>query len=258
MAEINRGDLRFWAQGPVDLGDCWPSSYLSSSSEYCSPGLCPSGYSPACKSTRSIGTLAETIQTCCPTARPYTCESPNHPGWGGCYWDLPSTWTMSVYAVSDGQTMQQSAVSGAGGAVNALSVQVRFQSTDFASSTSAEIFSSSTERATASSRAGSAAATGSLNDSDATSTDRGGITMGAKVGIGIGVSLGVIVLLVVGAFVLIKRRKSKSISLGPQELTIPAKSAPEPGTAYSEQQRQPVEMYTLPPEMEGNAAMYRR
>ena len=57
----------FWAEGPMSTQGCYPSSYSPGPADYYSPGLCPSGYTSACTSLNSIGTVTETIHTCCPT-----------------------------------------------------------------------------------------------------------------------------------------------------------------------------------------------
>lgn len=58
----------YWAEGPMSTGSqgCYPSSYSPDLFHYYSPGLCPSGYTTACTSLNSIGTVTETIHTCCP------------------------------------------------------------------------------------------------------------------------------------------------------------------------------------------------
>ncbi|KAI2627923.1 hypothetical protein GGS26DRAFT_560464 [Hypomontagnella submonticulosa] len=128
---------KYWMQGPVDLGICWPTRYLGETTEYYSPGRCPSGYKPACSRLNSIGTVTETIQTCFPTAYSYSCRSSDSIGYGACMSDLGSTlWTMtSVYVITSGYTISIGSTTGTIGAVNVLGVQVRFQSTDFLTAT---------------------------------------------------------------------------------------------------------------------------
>lgn len=50
--------------GLASTSTCFPSGWSLSATF--SPGICPSGYSIACSSINSIGTLAETVATCCP------------------------------------------------------------------------------------------------------------------------------------------------------------------------------------------------
>jgi hypothetical protein len=68
-------DRYHYEQGPLySRKDCFPSGYDASPWQYYSPGLCPSGYTPACSSTEIISRgAAEIAHTCCPTAAAYTC-----------------------------------------------------------------------------------------------------------------------------------------------------------------------------------------
>jgi hypothetical protein len=54
-------------QGPPDLQNCFPPSYVPNSTAYYSPGVCPSGYTTACTSFNTVGTVTDTLYTCCPT-----------------------------------------------------------------------------------------------------------------------------------------------------------------------------------------------
>lgn len=127
----------WYAQGPIDLGSCFPSGYSSELTQYYSPGVCPSGYKPACVDYNQVGSLTETIYTCCPARFSYTCHFSGHPGWGGCYYDIPDTSSTltSLYGVEDGVTWSLSDVTDAYGAINAQSIQVRFRPIDFVETT---------------------------------------------------------------------------------------------------------------------------
>lgn len=57
----------FLVQGPVPTKDCFPSNYNPAPDAYYSPGVCPVGFTVACSSINAIGTVSETIQTCCPS-----------------------------------------------------------------------------------------------------------------------------------------------------------------------------------------------
>ncbi|KAI1459830.1 hypothetical protein F4805DRAFT_418830 [Annulohypoxylon moriforme] len=212
--QVPDDDLKFWAQGPVDLGNCWPSGYLTSNNLYYSPGICPSGYQPACNNSNVIGASTETIQTCCPVALSYTCQSEGHPGWGDCYWNLPSTWTLtSVYIISDDQTTIVPNVTGITGAINALGIQVRFQSTDFQTSTAANTISSIT-----------------TPTADVSTSSQSGISQSARVGIGVGVSLGgLVLLLIIGIFYVKRKRRSSAINREAYELPSESKHPTEIG-----------------------------
>jgi hypothetical protein len=50
--------------GLASTSTCFPSGW--SQSAVFSPGVCPDGYYAACSSINSIGTLSETVATCCP------------------------------------------------------------------------------------------------------------------------------------------------------------------------------------------------
>jgi len=45
---------------------CFPSGFNPTTTAYFSPGLCPSGYTPACTELNSAATITETVYTCCP------------------------------------------------------------------------------------------------------------------------------------------------------------------------------------------------
>ena len=51
--------------GPPSTPDCLPSGWALSG--HYSPGICPSGYIVACSSLNSLGSLTETVATCCPS-----------------------------------------------------------------------------------------------------------------------------------------------------------------------------------------------
>ncbi|KXX76185.1 Gag polyprotein [Madurella mycetomatis] len=132
----------WWAEGPLGAAHCYPSSYNPSIDHYYSPGICPSGYTPACTSRRSIAQVTETIQTCCPTALGYhyRCVEPTWP-WQtslGCtvyFTDAISTFSFpTVTSIRDGSTVLTSTGRTEVG-IGAYGVEIRFQSTDFVPST---------------------------------------------------------------------------------------------------------------------------
>ena len=134
----------WWAEGPLDVSECYPSSYNPSLDNYYSPGLCPSGYTPACTSRTSLATLTETIYTCCPTALGYTYRCIGTPDWPwqsslGCtvyFSDPTSTFTFpDATFITDDETMQTSTARTEVG-IGAYGIEVRFQRADFASTTS--------------------------------------------------------------------------------------------------------------------------
>jgi hypothetical protein len=57
----------YFLQGPPSTSDCLPQSYGGSEYSFYYPGICPSGYTSACTSIKSLGTYTVTVQICCPT-----------------------------------------------------------------------------------------------------------------------------------------------------------------------------------------------
>lgn len=133
-------DRYYYEQGPLgSRTECYPSGYDASPSQHYSPGLCPSGYTPACSSTGIVSSTAtETAYTCCPTAAAYTCAG-TADGLGasevylGCTTTFDSNVVLSrITAISDGSThVIQSTVESAGVGLGANSIAVRFRSGDF-------------------------------------------------------------------------------------------------------------------------------
>lgn len=130
----------YWLQHGPQETTCFPSGYSALTSQYFSPANCPYGYTPACSSTYAIGTITETIQTCCPTEYDYQCQTKTSYPWHytlGCTNDVSeSEWTTwTVIDVSD-KSSTITTSTGLEGGLNAFSIQVRFQSSDFVSTTS--------------------------------------------------------------------------------------------------------------------------
>lgn len=126
----------FYVQGPLDVMSCFPSGYGSEITQYYSPGICPRGYTPALVTSETVGTTINTIHTCCPTHFRYTAHFSGHVGWGGCYFDVPATGLglTSLYTVAYGTTSGYFDTSLNNGAINAQSIQVKFQQSDFMTS----------------------------------------------------------------------------------------------------------------------------
>ncbi|GAP83816.1 putative Gag polyprotein [Rosellinia necatrix] len=128
--------------GPVEQTSCYPSGYAAKKTEYYSPARCPTGFTTACRRTNKAGTVVETVVTCCPTHSELMCLTTpgNEPqSTLGCtaavVESITTTWTVSQEL--NGIT-SRTISTGAIGGVNAYGVEVRFQSTDFASSTTSE------------------------------------------------------------------------------------------------------------------------
>ncbi|KAI0914288.1 hypothetical protein F4823DRAFT_558303 [Ustulina deusta] len=114
-------------QGPVGQTSCYPSGYAADSQQYYSPAQCPTGFTSACKSYRSTGTVQETIVRCCPTQASFTCQSTISHGWEetlGCVYpqDLSKTTVWTVSQVSNGLTALET-YTGAVGGINAYQIQ---------------------------------------------------------------------------------------------------------------------------------------
>lgn len=54
------------SQGPLQIGDCFPTNYEPIRGNYYSPGVCPSGYDVACTGI-SDAFANDIVVTCCPT-----------------------------------------------------------------------------------------------------------------------------------------------------------------------------------------------
>ncbi|KAI0443959.1 hypothetical protein F4803DRAFT_561300 [Xylaria telfairii] len=210
------GSSYFLLQGPVEQTSCYPSSYTANSKQYYSPALCPTGFTSACESHNSVGTMDETVVRCCPTQSKFVCRTQVTYDWEetlGCVnpQDPATTTTWTVSQVSDGQTSLTTYTSAIGG-VNAYQIQVGFQSTDFASSTTTKTVSTT---ASISHRISSTAKSTTTKASSGSSSSHGGsstkrkkskLSGGATAGIVIGALVGVIVLV---ALVWLKVRKTR-------------------------------------------------
>ncbi|KAL2074881.1 hypothetical protein VTL71DRAFT_8660 [Oculimacula yallundae] len=198
--------------GPSKTSNCFPASWAPTS-QYFSPGICPSDYSAACWITTSIGTDIETQATCCPLG--YTCvtlPTPNTDAW------LPSLYkshpcegtgghgsTIGTYAVTevkDGTTVVRNTARLAG--VNAYGVSIRYKAADFAkvSSTSMPVSSRAVTTSTSGAATTSPAATDPAKVSDS------GLSTGAKVGIGAGVAALAVIVAAVFFFIVKRRRRN--------------------------------------------------
>ncbi|KXX78446.1 hypothetical protein MMYC01_201424 [Madurella mycetomatis] len=134
-------DGRYY-QGPVFTSDCFPPNYSFSRSpdNYYSPAIaCPVGYSTGCMNINVQGTVTETAVICCPPS--LTCN-PNMLLWEqtlGCNSRFRATIFPTVHYMSGSVVTSTGATTETGtfdGALNAYSVQIRFQATDLPTTTS--------------------------------------------------------------------------------------------------------------------------
>ncbi|KAK1754369.1 hypothetical protein QBC47DRAFT_216898 [Echria macrotheca] len=122
--------------------ECFPKNFVAVRDFYYSPGVCPAGYETACSSFNSAGTVTETVVTCCP--RSFTCQTesifPEQITFG-CVSRTGATWTFPTLTVlSSGEPVSVKSLAftdplGNTGGVNAFSIQIRYQSTDFTTPT---------------------------------------------------------------------------------------------------------------------------
>ncbi|KAJ5361613.1 hypothetical protein N7541_002457 [Penicillium brevicompactum] len=158
----------FFSQGPTDWSSCFPSGYQATTDFYYSPGVCPSGYSIASATTISLGTNTETRAACCPSR--YTAQSNNNLVWytaNRCFSDNKDP--DHVWTYSDGDSVTSITTSGG---INAKAVFIRWQETDFqtTTTTASEVTSTrSVARNTASVSGPSATASTAISTDDTSS-----------------------------------------------------------------------------------------
>ncbi|KAI8627648.1 hypothetical protein F5Y19DRAFT_160819 [Xylariaceae sp. FL1651] len=246
-------------QGPVEQTSCYPSSYTANTQQFYSPALCPTGFTSACKALNRIGTVQETILTCCPTQAEYVCQTTNNYEWEktlGCVFHQISgartTWTVSE--VSDAHTSLVTSEGTAGG-LNAYSIQVRYQSTDFVSSTSSSSSSSSTKSDTNSKTSVPSATNTQINSSSSNNNNNGNgktnhksngsLSAGAAAGIAIA-AFAALLIAVAGIWFLVRKRKQQQQQ---QQQQAPQQEAMHPyGVPPMQQPQQPHYQGSPPPE----------
>ncbi|KAI0198803.1 hypothetical protein F4808DRAFT_472453 [Astrocystis sublimbata] len=217
------GDL---VQGPTDIGACMPSHYVPSRGAYYSASTCPPGFTVACSSLVTSGTVvAETAYTCCQTLLPLTCNPDAATFYASWFTTLgcSTTWvfetSFAVTSVFDGGSTSvglHTIFSNEG--IGAYSVQIRVPNADLAT-TSAD---SSSITPTTSSTAGGASA-----KNTASPTNSPSLTSGAVAGIAVGSALGGILFATVFLLWWMKMKRAQR-----QRTTVP----PAWATAYPEQQ----------------------
>ncbi|GAW18958.1 hypothetical protein ANO14919_084420 [Xylariales sp. No.14919] len=198
-------------QGPVDQTSCYPSSYAANSKQYYSPARCPTGFTSACQSQNVAGTATETVLRCCPTHAKFECQTTASYGWEetlGCInpQDSSTTTVWTVTQVSSGLTALTTYTNVAGG-INAYQIQVGFQSTDFASSTSTSRTTKAGAKPTSGTSTGGTSSNNNSSSSSKKKGRKGGISGGAIAGIVIGAIAGF--LAVVGLIWSIIRRRRR-------------------------------------------------
>ncbi|KAI1342360.1 hypothetical protein F5Y15DRAFT_301423 [Xylariaceae sp. FL0016] len=206
--------LHFNVQGPISTGECFPENYKTDDGAYYSPGVCPSGYSAACTNLfTQDDTVTETRYTCCPTKYAYTCQYNGHPGFGGCFHDMPTTaWTQQgLWSINDGASSLVN-ITGTAGAINAHSIQVRIGGTSASTTSSGGSTSSITSSGTsptAISTSTDAAVAVTAAETATTTPSSTGLSPAARAGLGIGVALGIIALGLAVIFLFVKKRRRR-------------------------------------------------
>jgi hypothetical protein len=185
----------YYVLGPPTPSVCFPSGWAPSS-QYFSPGLCPSGYIIACSTTANIGTITETRATCCPSS--WACQVSGNDMLYGWFSTIECTLAeTSVIMITNvnGSTTTIYPTSSVG--VNAYGVSVRWQSTDFLTSTTISSYSTPT----------------SILISTHTTTiisNPQPLSSGAQAGIGIGVAIFVLLIIASLGFFVFWRRRSRA------------------------------------------------
>ncbi|KAK3312354.1 hypothetical protein B0H66DRAFT_608623 [Apodospora peruviana] len=210
----------WWAEGPLvpAASDCYPRSYDPFLGNYYSPGICPSGYTPACTSRNTLATLTETVYTCCPTALGYTYNCIGTPEFKwqsslGCtVWLSGSEIAPSVSAALTfpsatfiaGQVTKLTSTERTEVGIGAYGIEVHYQAN--------EDFEISITSAESSAEAQITSTTSSASKPSDTSTPpaaTSGLSTGAAAGIGVGVTLAAIIVFL-GVGVMLWRKKKKT------------------------------------------------
>ncbi|KAI1113267.1 hypothetical protein F5Y14DRAFT_418301 [Nemania sp. NC0429] len=191
---ITTNNFGYFIQGPVEQTSCFPSGYNGSRSQYYSPAQCPVGFTTACSATK----LSETIVTCCPTQSEYKCHSSSDFTWQstlGCELAVSTGEVFFVTVVTDGggKTSQSTTTIDGPGGFNAYAVQIRYQSTDFASTTA---LSTPTKSSTIAVPTTPTTTPKTENDNNTTNQDNG-LSPGAAAGIAIGAIAGVLIVVAI-------------------------------------------------------------
>ncbi|KAE8442476.1 hypothetical protein EG329_003319 [Mollisiaceae sp. DMI_Dod_QoI] len=192
-AKIFVTDAIGYAQlGPPANAACQPSGW-DSTSQYFSPGMCPSGYGVACSNIVGV----ETQATCCPIS--WSCQISND-------WPQYSTDACTVNASNlPGSSLIFTSVNGTStttyamnnsqaGGLNAYGVSIRWKAADFASTTSSPT-SSSTSRSASPSTTPTTSGAASTSSAASNPNTSSGLSSGAKAGIGVGVTVGALAIL---------------------------------------------------------------
>ncbi|MCJ1356986.1 MAG: hypothetical protein MMC33_006982 [Icmadophila ericetorum] len=198
---------------------CYPQGWTNTSTAFYSPGICPSGYTTACITANTAGTVTETIATCCP--RSFDCAATND--FLGCHSSISGGQAQLITVVAgDFSSIATTETEIIGGYLNAYGVQIRFQATDLVPITT------TISRATPSSSPG-ATPTPPVSTPTSTPAPSSGLSTGAEAGIGVGAAIAIcigLVLLWLGWRQRVKRRRAPSVHLEEPQATKAATKHP--------------------------------
>ncbi|KAH6887097.1 hypothetical protein B0T10DRAFT_563318 [Thelonectria olida] len=215
------GDMGAMYGGPLSTDGCFPDRYAYARTNYYSPGICPDGYTTACSSTiaaKGEGGAVETVVTCCP--RNFDCNPSHVFPWEttmGCAsrWSNTNTFptvTMVTRSGIDLIPVSTDSVVQPWGAVNAFSVQIRFQPGDFNksghTSTNADTLPSAT-----------ATVPMPTSSSDSSSASRG-LSGGEVAGIAVGSAIGTLLLAATVYYLFLLRRRRQRRQLAPMHQAV--------------------------------------
>ncbi|KAH7179255.1 uncharacterized protein B0J16DRAFT_374321 [Fusarium flagelliforme] len=213
---------------------CFPSSLELGSTFYYSPGICPSGFEVACSSTFGD----ETRATCCPSS--FSCQSETRWPWYStdlCTIVIPKTVDVIVSDSVVGGDWER--ITSRGANANAIGIPIRWHSSDFESTTTADTVGTVTG-----SRATETDSSSTSTSSSESESGNGGLSTGAKVGIGLGVGFAALAAFFALGWFVIRARRAKQVNT-------------EPETPHMEQQKLPLEMeqQQAPSELDSQATM---
>lgn len=214
----------------LDTSNCLPSGPRPTlSSAFYSPGLyCPAGYSSACGTTLTVGTVTESRAICCPIftasdlgsnlpdAQMLCQTSTDYPWYQtfGCTLSIPSSNGQAMYATiinsDEAIGTVTTIVPSSTGGLNAYSVQIRWQASDLEaakSSTSSTLPLSSTM----STKLSSTSSTVSPTNSDESSTNSSGLSKSTQIALSVVFPL-VAIFAMIGIFFFIRRHRKSRLS----------------------------------------------
>ncbi|KAI0100546.1 hypothetical protein GGR51DRAFT_532391 [Nemania sp. FL0031] len=212
--------------GLNDTSLCYPPYFHVGPTFYYSPAMCPSSWYAAC-GTIGAGSLTETRATCCPLG--YSCMDPPAETETWSTLSCISYATSEIFVtVPDNAYQEWTRVVKLLPIVNAAAINVRWQPTDFVttsdSSSSTPASSSSSPPSTlpsTSSPPTSAPASSNTADSDTSMPPEQGISYSTRVALGVGLGVGGFALVVGAALCFLFVRRSKRRKAGGTSSDVP-------------------------------------